>query len=180
MFRNLVRRQKSMIARDFEKLEISVPTAADDEKHASGTSGRPNQSVTKPVSLDASTGEVLVRKSTGKTKVRKGQTTDEFERQRSHFFEVERGPVWTPVGWMTSQDPLLKLDTDPSSDLEIKQVRQKLASHCHLLYYRKQYADCAGLCESLLLRFEALGNRKKIQREIDELHHMLERCRVSA
>ncbi|CAR23639.1 uncharacterized protein KLTH0E13750g [Lachancea thermotolerans CBS 6340] len=179
MLRNQVYKQTSMIARDFAKLQISVPTAADGEKYSSTASGRPNQSVTKPVSLDSSTGEVLVRKSTGKTKVRKGQTAEEFERQCAQFFDVERGPVWTPVGWMTTRDPLLTLDTDPSSDLKIKQVRQKLASHCHLLYYRKQYADCARLCERLLSRFEALDNRKKIQREIDELHYMLERCRAA-
>lgn len=165
-----------MLARNLEGLHISVPSAADDGNCIKGPAGRPNGAVTKPIALDASTGEVLVRKSTGKTKVRKGQSTEEYERQRSHFFEVEKGPVWTPVGWMTKEDPLVKLDRDPEFDLTIKQTRQRLTSHCHLLYYRKNYQECSRVCEKLIQRYEALENKKKIQKEIDELSTILDRC----
>ncbi|KOH52656.1 YPL107Wp protein [Saccharomyces cerevisiae] len=53
--------------------------------------GEKDQSVTKPISLDGRTGEVIVRKSTGKTKIRKGQTEEEYTQQLQHYFEVEQG-----------------------------------------------------------------------------------------
>ncbi|SCU87242.1 LAME_0D09318g1_1 [Lachancea meyersii CBS 8951] len=178
MFSRLRLKTPKMITQKLENLQITVPSAADDAPHIKNTCGRPNQAVTKPISLNADTGEVMVRKSTGKTKVRKGQSSDEYEHQRSHFFDVEKGPIWTPVGWMTKENPLQKLDSDPEFDISLKQARQKLISYCHILYYRKRYENCAQACENLITRLETLDGRKKVQKEIDELKQMLDHCQT--
>ncbi|SCU93631.1 LAFA_0F17414g1_1 [Lachancea sp. 'fantastica'] len=167
-----------MVSEGLQNLHISVPTAVDDIQARSNSSGRPNQAVTKPISLDAETGEVLVRKSTGKTKIRKGQSSEEYENEKSHFFDVEKGPVWTPVGWMTKEVPLPKKNSESVPDLTLKQARQKLMGYCHILYYRKRYHECAQACESLITQFENLESRKRVQKEIDELKGMLEQSRT--
>ncbi|SCU94677.1 LANO_0E07646g1_1 [Lachancea nothofagi CBS 11611] len=179
MFKKLSIVLSEMIGKELQKLQITAPTAVENGASAPNTCGRPNQAVTKPISLDSTTGEVMVRKSTGKTKIRKGQSTEEYESQREHFFEVEKGPVCTPEGWMTKEGPLPRLDSDPDFDIKLKQTRQKLTSHCHLLYYRKSYEECAQLCQVLISRFDVLENRKKLEKEIQELAHMLQRCKSS-
>ncbi|SCU84725.1 LADA_0D03422g1_1 [Lachancea dasiensis] len=183
MLKNSGQKVPKMLAQELEKLHIAAAGTfilSEAPSETKNGAGRPNQAVTKPISVDPDTGEVIVRKSTGKSKIRKGQSSDEYERQRDHFFNVEKGPVWTPVGWMTKEDPLDRLDKNPESDIRLKQTRQKLMSHCHLLYYRKQYEDCAQICQTLITRFEVLESRKKIQKEIDELAHILQRCRAIA
>ncbi|CEP61986.1 uncharacterized protein LALA0_S04e05138g [Lachancea lanzarotensis] len=169
-----------MVTEKLQNLHISVPSAADDVKAVSNSSGRPNQALTKPISLNAETGELMVRKSTGKTKIRKGQSSEEYENERNHFFDVEKGPVWTPVGWMmtANEDLLAKDHSDLGPDLTLKQVRHKLMGYCHLLYYRKRFQDCAQACESLIAQFETVESRKRVQKEIDELKGMLEHSRA--
>ncbi|SCU92017.1 LAMI_0E08372g1_1 [Lachancea mirantina] len=141
-----------------------------------GNPGTKNRAVTKPVSLNAATGEVMVKKSTGKSKIRKGQPEKEYQRQLEHYIGVEKGPLHTPEGWMAKNEALREVVEGPELDLTLKQDRQQLVSRCHLLYYERQYAECAAYCEKLLSRFEVLTDAKRTQKEKDELRYILKQC----
>lgn len=155
--------------------ELPKVRSAPDFAHPEGKEGRRNQSLTKPVTINDSTGEVLVRKSTGKTKVRKGQTHEEYEEQLRQYFVEEQGPTKTEVSWM--EDSLIDENALNSSQLELKQVRQKLVSHAHRYYYRGRYLECLQLSEQLLERFEPYNKKNKLLRELDELKYMVKKSR---
>ncbi|QHS76627.1 uncharacterized protein SPAR_P01620 [Saccharomyces paradoxus] len=138
--------------------------------------GEKDQSVTKPISLDSRTGEVIVRKSTGKTKIRKGQTEEEYKQQLRHYFKVEEGPVRTKVGWMDEVDLLAEI-RDGKYDISNKHQRQVLSGFCHRLFYRRKYEDCLNLSTYLLGLFEPFNVKNKMKRELEELEYMIEQCR---
>lgn len=148
---------------------------ADDINSYSKLNGRKNQSITKPISLDANTGEVLVRKSTGKTRVRKGQSDEEYNEQLYEYFQVQNGPRRREEGWANTVSVANLLDKNP--DLNIKQERQKLTGMCHVLYYRKQYEECAIACGQLIPRYNDVNKNKKISKEIQELEYMIKRSK---
>lgn len=141
--------------------------------------GFKNQSLTKPISLDESTGEILVRKATGKTKIRKGQSEEEYQRQLCQYVQVEKGPKKSEIGWMDEVDPLDLIRNDEES-IKIKLTRQKLSNFCQRMYYQKKYKDCAELCTVLLQRYQSINKKNKIQREIQELEYMIQRSRQMA
>lgn len=149
--------------------ELSAARSADDIGGYSRKNGAKNQSITKPVSLDENSGEVLVRKGTGKTKVRKGQSEEEYQNQLYQYFQVEGGPKRTEIGWMDNVDPLELLK---DCKFEEKLTRQKLSDFCRRLYYRRDYAKCADLCDELIERYQPLNKKNKIAREIQELESM--------
>ncbi|CAI4851196.1 ASN_HP2_G0052140.mRNA.1.CDS.1 [Saccharomyces cerevisiae] len=138
--------------------------------------GEKDQSVTKPISLDGRTGEVIVRKSTGKTKIRKGQTEEEYTQQLQHYFEVEQGPVRTKVGWMDEVDPLVEI-REGKYDISNKHQRQVLSGFCHRLFYQRKYKECLELSTYFLGLFEPFNVKNKMKRELEELEYMIERCR---
>lgn len=156
--------------------DVAAARRADDASGYSRTNGIKNQSITKPLSLDDSSGEVLVRKATGKSKVRKGQSEEEYQGQLHQYFEVEQGPKRTDIGWMDKVDPMALLN-DPEKDLQIKNTRQKLTSFCQRLYYQKRYAECAALCDELLPRYEPFNKKNKIKRELEELEYMAQQSK---
>ncbi|QLG74966.1 hypothetical protein HG535_0H02930 [Zygotorulaspora mrakii] len=156
-------------------LSSAESSATDDNTGYSKLNGKKNQSVTKPVSLDSTTGEVLVRTSTGKTRVRRGQSDEEYKRQLHDYFQVQNGPKVTEVGWMDHENANAMLNAD--IDFSIKPERQKIAGFCRVLYYRRQYSECAELCGKLIPRYEEINKNNKIRKEINELGYMLERSR---
>ncbi|CAI4053233.1 hypothetical protein SKDZ_16G1660 [Saccharomyces kudriavzevii ZP591] len=155
-------------------------TTAAMEKLRNTSSRKPNgekdQSVIKPISLDGRIGEVIVRKSTGKTKIRKGQTEEEYGQQLRHYFQVEEGPVRTEVGWMDKVDPLADI-RDGKYDISNKHQRQVLSGFCHRLFYQRKYEQCLNLSSYLLGLFEPFNVKNKMKRELEELEYMIEQCR---
>lgn len=151
--------------------ELAAARAADDASEYSRRNGVKNQSITKPISLDDNSGEVLVRKATGKTKVRKGQSDEEYQNQLYQYLEVEGGPKKTDLGWMDNED-IMSLLQDPNQDFRVKLTRQKLTNFCQRLYYHRDYARCARVCDDLLQKYRPLNRKNKITREIQELEIM--------
>ncbi|QLL30878.1 hypothetical protein HG536_0A06930 [Torulaspora globosa] len=156
--------------------ELTAARSADDAGGYSRRNGAKNQSITKPISLDETSGEVLVRKATGKTKVRKGQSDEEYQNQLYQHFQVEGGPKRTEIGWMDNVQPM-DLLKDPNEHFEVKLTRQKLSDFCRRLYYHRDYAKCAELCDELVERYQPLNKKNKIAREIQELEFMAESSR---
>ncbi|QLQ81517.1 hypothetical protein HG537_0F02780 [Torulaspora globosa] len=151
--------------------ELSAASSADDLSGYSRINGTKNQSITKPISLDENSGEVMVRKATGKMKVRKGQSDEEYQGQLYEYFQVENGPKRTEIGWMDNIDAS-ELLMDCKDCFELKLTRQKLSDLCRRLYYRRDYAKCAELCDELIERYQPLNKKNKISREIQELETM--------
>lgn len=164
----------SRITRSMSDLSAARP--ADDFGEYSRRNGVKNQSITKPISLDEKSGEVLVRKATGKTKVRKGQSEEEYQNQLYDYFQVQEGPKRTEIGWMNNVEPM-DLVKDPSVQLELKPTRQTLSNFCQRFYYRREYSRCAELCDELIHRYQAFNKKNKITREIQELELMAENSR---
>lgn len=156
--------------------EITVARLADDTSGYSRTNGVKNQSITKPISLDETSGEVVVRKATGKSKIRKGQSDEEYQNQLHQYFEVEKGPKRTEIGWMDTADYKTVIK-DSENSLQLKGTRQKLSGFCERLYYQRKYAECASLCDELLPKYEPFNKKNKIKREIEELEYMAKRSK---
>lgn len=113
-----------------------------------------------------STGEVTVKKGSGKTKVRKGQTDEEYEHQKNEFRAT--GPVLNTKTWLEELD-LSKIDPNVKSD------RAKLENLTERLYFKRDYAKCLETTVFALKLFESL-NQKKIQNEIEELTYLKDSC----
>ena len=144
----------------------------------SNTNGKKGQAVTKPIFLDASTGEVLVSKSTGKAKVRKGQTEEEYVNQLHHYFNVENGPTVTGEKWMDGNDPWDFIKQNDENDITLKQTRMKLICFCERYYYQRKYKECLELSTKLKEMFQDINKKNKMQREIDELIYLVERSQL--
>lgn len=141
--------------------------------------GEKDQAITKPIALDGASGEVLVRTSNGKSKVRKGQTDDEYREQLKLYFEEERGPQVAEENWMDkfAADPEQIFAADSLfRDLSVKHNRQMVSGICHRMYYKKQYRECLELCKRLRTAYEPYNTKNKIHRELEELDYMIERC----
>ena len=139
-------------------------------------SGVPNQSVTKPITLNAETAEVIVKTSSGKPRIRKGQTEEQFQEQLDHFLNVEGGPVRTPMGWM-STNKFNELLDDETFDLEVKHNRLVLMGFIHRFYYNREYQSCLQCCEKVAERYTTLACRKKMTKELEELDYIVENCK---
>ncbi|AAS54707.2 AGR217Cp [Eremothecium gossypii ATCC 10895] len=142
--------------------DIVVPTAGDS---AGGRDGRPNQAVTLPVALDSATGEVLVRKATGKTRVRKGQTEEQYCEQLQQYFERDGGPECTDEGWLDRAAPAAAART--------KQERQRLAAVYQRLYFLGRRRDAAAVARQLLQTYAGAGAPPQLARELAELEHVI-------
>ncbi|KAL3232237.1 hypothetical protein RNJ44_04153 [Nakaseomyces bracarensis] len=148
-------------------------------KEFSKLNGVKDQAITKPIALDGSTGEVVVRTSNGKNKVRKGQTDEEYQEQLQKYFEEEKGPQVTEVGWMAkySENPEEIFAAESLfRDLSIKHNRQTVSGICHRMYYKRQYQECQSLCQRLRVLYEPYNTKNKIHRELEELDYMIEKC----
>ncbi|AOA62188.1 hypothetical protein PP7435_CHR2-1010 [Komagataella phaffii CBS 7435] len=108
--------------------------------------------------LKSTDGSVLVKTSTGKIKVRKGQTEEAFLEQKQQFLET--GPQINDYNWLIEDydkrlekftqlapeerkgkhffDPLNKVDTE------------KIIRCLNLLYYEKRYDECLQRCHFLI------------------------------
>lgn len=147
-------------------------------KEFSKLNGVKDQAITKPIALDGTSGEVVVRTSNGKNKVRKGQTHDEYQEQLAMYFEQEGGPQVTEPLWMdkyAGTDEIFAADS-LFKDLSIKHNRQTVSGICHRMYYRRQYKQCLELCKKLRTMYEPYNTKNKIHRELEELDYMVERC----
>ncbi|AMD19639.1 HCL512Wp [Eremothecium sinecaudum] len=133
--------------------------------------GRKNHAITKPITVDAETAEVLVRKPTGKPRLRKGQSEENYQEQLVEFFENSRGPLRTEEGWMDA------LDIDNTFDITIKQERQKLTAYCQRLYFRGEYAASYAMAMKLLPKYESINHKNKLEREISELQYIMTRSK---
>ncbi|CCH59270.1 hypothetical protein TBLA_0B04330 [Henningerozyma blattae CBS 6284] len=153
--------------------EVTEAISAQDVNEDSFTklNGRKNQSVTKPVTVDSETGEILVRRATGKARVRRGQTEEEYNEQLRQYFTEENGPTRTEPNFMDNVNDFdEKLDT---MDLSIKQNRLRLQAYPQRAYYRRNYSICKDLCSKLILKVKDIP---KIQRELEELEYMQNQC----
>jgi len=116
--------------------------------------------------IDSTTGEVLVKKGSGKTKVRKGQTDEEYQQQLQQF--RSSGPVLNTKTWLEEID-LTKIDPNVKSD------RAKLENLTERLYFKRDYVKCLETTDYALKLFNDL-NKKKIQNEIEELIYLKDSC----
>jgi hypothetical protein len=111
-------------------------------------------------------GEVLVSKGSGKIKVRKGQTEEEYQIQKGQF--EKEGPVINTLKWLEDVD-LNTLDPLAKSD------RLKLENLSQMLYYKRQYQECLKVVNAGIDLFKDLP-RKRIQTEWSELEYLKEQC----
>jgi uncharacterized protein YkuJ len=111
-------------------------------------------------------GEVLVSKGSGKIKVRKGQTEDEYQKQKEQF--EKEGPVINTLKWLEDVD-IGTLDPLAKSD------RLKLENLSQMLYYKRQYQECLKVVNAGIDLFKDLP-RKRIQTEWSELEYLKEQC----
>lgn len=94
------------------------------------------KNVTTPVTLNNETGEVIVKKASGKIKVRTGQTVEDYLDQRSQFWQTDSKECTNlNIGWMSENfdiDALLSsIDTLKSS----KHKRQRITDYLAWLFY---------------------------------------------
>ncbi|SMN21187.1 similar to Saccharomyces cerevisiae YPL108W Cytoplasmic protein of unknown function [Maudiozyma saulgeensis] len=159
----------------FKDLKVSIEKNSSNDKISNGKNGIPNQSITKPITVDSNTGEVIVKTVTGKKRIRKGQSLEQYEEQLQHFYEVEKGPTWTPIGWMDSNE---KFENSLNTlDLEIKHNRLLLMGFIHRWYYNRDYLICLKACNEIEQKYKTLQySEKKMKREIDELDHVIKKC----
>lgn len=156
-----------------EDLHIGETTAI-----TTSSNGTPDQAVGRPVTVDAATGEVLVRLATGKQRVRKGQPPSEYAAQLAQFFGEEGGPARTPVGWMGGSGAF---DAALAGDLSAKHSRLVLMGFVHRAYYGRQWAECLEMCGRVRARYAAMeseGSKSRMKREFDELAYIEESCRA--
>ncbi|AET40940.1 uncharacterized protein Ecym_7088 [Eremothecium cymbalariae DBVPG len=130
--------------------------------------GRKNSAITSPIVLDDYTGEVLVKKATGKSKIRKGQSEEDYQDQLVQFFQCGQGPVRTEVGWMDK----LCLENH-NYDISIKQERQKLTSYCQRLYFNKKFHESHEFALKLLELYRPMDKKNKMVKEIEELEYII-------
>lgn len=133
--------------------------------------------ITTPVTLDSATGEVAVQKGSGKTRVRSGQTVEEYEQQKTQWFEEDSAKIRTESRGLQEHIATLR---DKSTDLTIKRERQFLMDELTWLYYHGYTAECRKEIETNILpRLEALEDaklKKKISKELASLHALSQRC----
>lgn len=102
------------------------------------------RNVTIPVTLDSNTGEVSVKKASGKVKVRRGQTPQEYEAQRDQFWEEDSHEVdGLSLGWMSK----INMQDLLSHDMLVKQERQKVVDYLSWLYYHGKTEECLQLIQ---------------------------------
>lgn len=135
----------------------------------SGTNRRSGP-VASAISVDEQTGGVIVHKSTGKVKVRKGQSKEEYEEQLHDYFHINQGPKRTDERWLDSISTTQLIEKE---DLSVKLTRQALTNCCQRLYYQRKYPQCAHLSLQLLQKYQKLNKKNKIQREIEELEYLV-------
>ncbi|CCF58221.1 hypothetical protein KAFR_0E00670 [Kazachstania africana CBS 2517] len=141
--------------------------------------GTKDQVITKPIQSNDGTGEVVVKKSTGKLKVRKGQTEEQYQEQLAHFNDVEKGPVVTDINWMDQydNDPLkFQSESVLFNDLTVKHNRLVLTGFIHRLYYQKNYQDCYKFASMVKDKYTSLSCHKKMKKEFEELDYILTNC----
>ncbi|CDR44962.1 CYFA0S16e00518g1_1 [Cyberlindnera fabianii] len=110
--------------------------------------------------------QILVSKGSGRVKVRKGQTEEEFQEQKRDFQET--GPVLNTLTWLEEND---LNDIDPTK----KSDRLKLENLAQRLYYKREYSECLKVAELGLELFKDIP-KKRIQNEWDELVYLQEKC----
>lgn len=154
---------------ELEKLHI----AGSGSGAGRGKAGVPNQAITKPITVNSDTGEVIVKKSTGKQRVRKGQDVEQYREQLRHFYEVEKGPTVTPEGWMTPQGFDEMINT---LDLENKHNRLVIMGFIHRWYYNREYITCLKHCKIIQEKYNSLKVIKVMKKEFDELQYIANKC----
>ncbi|SSD60911.1 uncharacterized protein SCODWIG_02672 [Saccharomycodes ludwigii] len=163
---------------------------------------RPNKNikVIKPIEISPNTGEVLVRKSTGKTKLRKGQSQVDYLKQKHKYLEIDGGPTvkeenyllnstFELVHLVTSLEPALAkegvVDTQEKCDLLVKtfsdkQQRALLNYLCNSFYYQKKYSDCYSLASKLVKSYHVIDTKNRLKKEIEELERLCTRAKDKA
>lgn len=111
-------------------------------------------------------GAVMVKKGSGKTKVRKGQTEEAYQIQKKQFEET--GPLVNTLTWLEELD-LEKLNP------QLKTDRAKIEHLAERLYYKREYSKCLEISTKALDLFKDL-NKSKIKNEIEELEYLHLQC----
>lgn len=125
--------------------------------------------VGKPTELDAATGEILVKKSTGAKRVRRGQTTEEYQEQLRQFRKEEHGPTCLHPGWMQNLgtlDDFLDARRLTKEDLKVKHIRHEAVGLAHRLHYRRRRSEALKICEQLA-EFGETTDRDYLRSRID-------------
>ncbi|KAH3674608.1 hypothetical protein WICMUC_003154 [Wickerhamomyces mucosus] len=111
--------------------------------------------------------EVVVTKGSGKVKVRKGQSEEEYSIQRDQY--LTKGPTINTINWLEEID-ITKLNPDIKSD------RTSLESLTERLYFKRDYVKCLEVTE-FALDFVKDQDQKRIKNEIDELIYLQKKCK---
>ncbi|ANZ77520.1 BA75_04964T0 [Komagataella pastoris] len=135
--------------------------------------------------LKSTDGSVLVNTSTGKIKVRKGQTEEAFLEQKQQFLET--GPQINDYNWLI-EDYDTRLETfsqlapekrqskhffDPINKVDTENIIRCL----NLLYYEKRYHECLQRCQFIIGIEDAdLEKNKKFQLFKSELASIKSAC----
>lgn len=110
--------------------------------------------------------QVLVKKGSGKIKVRKGQTEEAYLIQKKQF--EESGPAINTENWLEEID-ISKTNPNVKSD------RARLEHLLERLYYKRNYERCLELSKFALDLLKGL-DQKKIKNEIEELNYFVQKC----
>lgn len=108
---------------------------------------------------------MTVVKQSGKSKVRSGQTEEQYQQQLDNFR--------TTGAKIDTEDGLLKAelsDVDP----EIKPDRMRIEYKIQQLYYQRRYKEALELATETLELFKPSG--KKSKNEVGELEYVIEQC----
>lgn len=138
-----------------------------------------DETVAKVEDLKIDDGEVLVKKNSGKVKIRKGQTEEAFQEQLEDF--QKQGPTVNEIGWLRDQS----LDQVNVND---KVSVTKYLHLLELLYYKRQYRECSTLCKDFILRFttdeitleiqSSKKSKSKLVFAIKEVQNILHHCEL--
>ncbi|ODV97849.1 hypothetical protein PACTADRAFT_185849 [Pachysolen tannophilus NRRL Y-2460] len=86
-------------------------------------------------------GEIVVKKQSGKLKIRKGQSEEHYQAQKDMFYST--GP------FLNTEDWLFQLDIG-ELDFDLKVNHVKLIHFLENLYFRKMYDECLLNCNLVL------------------------------
>lgn len=141
-------------------------------------SDRVPKHVTTPVTLNQETGAVAVKKSSGKVKIRRGQTQEEYLRQREQFWQNDvENCTGLDLGWRSHGGGGAPEVTDWTD----KQERTKVLDHLTWLYYHGERKQCLKLIQTQVWnQFDTLNTipplRNKLKKEMGLLQCLLDQC----
>ncbi len=131
------------------------------------------------------TGEVAVKRGSGTTKIRKGQTEEEFQEQKKQFWAT--GPSVSKTDILAELMSDLSLSKNEGSALLLNKMekidREKVFYYLNRLYYDRQYDVCLQKIDYLEKNMNippdfnlALKKNRSVAHVLRDLQDLRDRC----